>query len=195
MGTMLVGIETVEALRTPRRERVASLGEVRDAIEALSKADLLRLERYSIWRMRGLGNFIDGRSHEDLLYEAIRLVLEGRRQWRPGKVEFVGCLLGAIRSIASNWARRLAPISTFDPSCVDRLNAVASPAPSAEDRLLREEREAAILRRFDDDAHAITILTELRDGASFADIRSRNGMSRLQYDATMRRIRRRVGGR
>src|SRR5262245_846965 len=56
--------------KAPRRvpeERAATPAEVRAAVEALTEADIVRLEKFARYRIRGLGRMAGGRDHEDLL--------------------------------------------------------------------------------------------------------------------------------
>lgn len=89
------------------RPEHATRDDVERAVESLSKADELRLEKYAKYKVRGLGRKAMNRDYEDLLQEAFKSTCigaedpnEGRR-WRKTEVSFVHHMLGAMRSIAS----------------------------------------------------------------------------------------------
>src|SRR5262249_8131224 len=134
--------------RVPK-DRTASVDEVRAAIESLSDADNLRLESFAMYRIRGLGRRSGGRTHRDLFQEAVHAALDGTRSWDRSKVDFVGFLLGAMRSISDNWNKRFKdcePVLESElvrdgadgpaPSVLER---VASAEPTPEDKLLATE--------------------------------------------------------
>jgi hypothetical protein len=52
-------------------------------ILALSDAEMLRLRKYAVWRVRGIGRKAQGRDDQDLLNEAVTSVIDGTRQWPP----------------------------------------------------------------------------------------------------------------
>jgi len=89
----------------------ATRDEVDRAIEALTHADLFRLKQFAAWKVSGLGRGNCGRTWEDLLEEAILATLAGAanngngRRWSRNGTDFVGHLIGAMRSIASHWKR------------------------------------------------------------------------------------------
>jgi hypothetical protein len=92
-----------KASRRIPEEKAATLDEVRAAIENLMPEQLLRLKKYARQRIRGLGRASMGRDHKDLLQEAITATLDpDRRRWNKGAVDFVGHLIGAMRSIADD---------------------------------------------------------------------------------------------
>jgi hypothetical protein len=82
---------------------------VRAAIEGLSEADLLRLEKFARYRVKGVGRMALGRDHNDLLADAIADTLDPtKRRWNKA-VTFVQHLLGAMRSISSHWREQFDP--------------------------------------------------------------------------------------
>ena len=88
---------------------IATVDEVQAAVEGLSAANLLRLEKFARWRVRGLGRRAGGRDHRDLLQEAMTSTLAGDRNWNKAAVHFVGHLLGAMRSISTHWGEQADP--------------------------------------------------------------------------------------
>jgi hypothetical protein len=69
--------------------------EVVVAIEALTREQHLRLERFARWRMRGLGRAAQGRDWEDLLGDAIAATYEGKRRWNKESVDFFHHLIAS----------------------------------------------------------------------------------------------------
>ena len=75
------------------------------AIQSLSDADNLRLEKFARFRIRGLGRASAGRDWRDLLGEALAATLDpNHRRWNKS-VTFVQHLLGAMRSISTAWRK------------------------------------------------------------------------------------------
>jgi hypothetical protein len=190
--------------RVPERAKTmrhqAPRGRVEQAIQELSDADLHRLEAFAVWRMRGLGRRTDGRTHEDLLGEAMCAALEGRRAWLECNADFVGFLVGAMRSISDNWRRRykpeMEPWGTPEDAEVAFVSARAvrfvAYAPSQETRLIAEQWSEAVARLFDGDPVARRIVRRLLDGEDLRDLREDVGLEFNEYRAAVRRVRRRV---
>lgn len=86
-------------------EKAASIDEINDAIVAMTAEDLKRLEKYSRWRIKGLGKKRLGRTWEDLLNEAITAFCSDTRRWVKENVYFVKAMTEAMRSISDNWRR------------------------------------------------------------------------------------------
>lgn len=78
---------------------------VEQAVLALSQGELLRLRKFAVWRIRGLGRKARGRTSEDLLGEAITSILDGTRPWRKS-IAFYVHLRGCIRSISNAWSQK-----------------------------------------------------------------------------------------
>jgi DNA-directed RNA polymerase specialized sigma24 family protein len=181
----------------------ASAQDVHRAIESLTPAELLRIREFAVWRIRGLGRKSDGRSHEDLMQEAVARTVSGDRRWQPASVSLVGHLLGAMRSISSHWATQFTgdePVSFSEldgatPNGQEHpLDRVAAPAPMPEALLAVRQELEAIERLFVDDPAAARVLDCVRRGLSGPETQAATGSSRSEYETVMRRIRRRVRG-
>ena len=90
--------------------RVLEIIEVHRAMDALTPAELLRLQTFADYRIRGLGRAARGRTGEDLLRHAMMRTLIGAGSTRDGRhwnkhVDLVWHLTGAMRGISSNWNR------------------------------------------------------------------------------------------
>jgi hypothetical protein len=171
---------------------------VRGAVSSLISADLLRLERFARLRVRGLGRRALGRSHEDLLGDAIHATLDGRRSWNKANVDFMGHLIGAVRSISDNWGRRFKADEPVLESEVGRVeeqfdfDGALGRAPTQEDDLFAKQREEAITRLFENDSLATLIICELKEGTKLRDIRAKYDIPDNEYEAAMKRLRRKL---
>jgi DNA-directed RNA polymerase specialized sigma24 family protein len=191
----------------------ATCAEIIHAIESLTDEDSERLEQVALNRIIRIGRrAANGRTHEDLLQEAMTRTLEGQRHWYPGNVEFVPYLIGAVWSIASEWAGHRErnpgspeyaglesqltkedeegnPISPFD--------GLAVCAPNSEEQMVEAEREAeqqalvnAIEQHFAEDENASYVLMGWQDGMDGPAIMEACGFSETTYRAIVRRIKR-----
>jgi hypothetical protein len=94
-------------------EKAATQDEIMTAIQCLSDADNLRLQKYARFRIRGLGKASAGRDWRDLVGEALTATLDpNHRRWNK-TVTFVPHLIGAMRSISTAWKNQ------FDPDEAD----------------------------------------------------------------------------
>ena len=91
-------------LQPSPKSQPATKAEIDQAIEALTDEDTERIEQTALNRINRIWRAANGRSHEDLIQEAFTRILDGTRQWCKGRVSFTQCLIGAIWSIASEWA-------------------------------------------------------------------------------------------
>ncbi len=183
-------------------ERAATPDEVRAALDALGEADLVRLEKFARYRIRGLGRKAEGRDHDDLLGEAIRDTLDPeKRRWNKD-VSFVRHLVGAMRSISSHWREQFdenEPLlesellqTTDEGEVLSPLDVVGSGAPGAERILAAKEELERIEKAVADDTVVSDILGGLRAEMLAGEIREVLGLSVIEYETAMKRFRRRV---
>ena len=85
-----------------KSEKVATVDEISEAIEKLLPEEWGKLYAYAKNRARMMALYGAALDAGDLVQSAIIGLLEQRRTWNPKKVTFIGVLMGAIRSIASN---------------------------------------------------------------------------------------------
>ncbi|CAJ9724853.1 hypothetical protein [Burkholderia pseudomallei] len=137
---------------------------------------------------------------QDLLQDAIEVVLTGRRKWPKNRVDFKGLLVGVMRSIA--WSRdntqtKTTPDLTMEhelPLVGDAqeppsLENVAADPETTEEKVLRREQHAleetklAILRaNYAPDALHGLILDKVREGfASHLEVREALGIDDSVY--------------
>jgi len=196
----------------------ATRADIDQAIDALTHEDTERIKQTALNRIDRIWRAANHRSHEDLFQEAFKRILEGKRHWYKDRVSFTHCLIGAIWSIASEWAghrKRNADlpeyaslesvlsrtdeqgrtVSPFDGLQAPGLNieeemieAVVSAEREAENKALVAKIEAA----FADDEKASILLMGFQDGMDGPAIRAEFGMSEKEFRTTMRRIQRGV---
>lgn len=176
--------------------------EIRSALEALRKSALqqqrvalaakLLLDYYPI-----LGDQMEPKDLEGM---AIVAILEGRRDWDGSRVDFPTFLIGVMRSLAYNEARkahetrpRYVRESDLDhPGTSDEregfLASLPADTPTPEQKLIKDEEGAekdaliAIIRaQVSDDPDAIRVLELELDGISKKEIRERLGMESTRF--------------
>lgn len=170
----------------------ASVAEVVEALNRLTKAALLRLKRIGQLRAAGLS----GTGWDDLLNEAICRALSGDRRWPKG-VPFVAFLAQTMRSIASEERRRIRtqPSSTGTKEASDDSRGVAQEAAedlTPERLLLAKDAIRRIEALFADDPLALEVLNGLALGLEPDEIMERTGSTKTQYASAQRRIRRQL---
>ena len=178
--------------------------EVDRAIKGLTSSELLQLQLFAKFRIRGLGRAARGRDWEDLLEEALCRTLIGAKDNQNGRhwnrrVSFVQHLKGAILSIASLWKRQFKEESTYllsellshdaegkDYSPIDN---VASGHILADQCLIENEEKDRVFGLFMDDSEALQLLRGLMDGLKKTEIVARYDLDEKKYAAALRRIR------
>jgi len=184
--------------------------EVDRAIEALTSSELLRLQQFAAFRVRGLGRATRGRTGEDLLAEALLGTLIGAevtgkgRHWNKD-VDFVRHLTGAMRSISSCWKRQfkekeaylISELFLHDPEEQEGspLDNVASGDPAADQRLIEKGEQDRVLTIFKADPEATQVLHGLLGSLKKNEIMSGYGLDEKRYAAAMKRIRVKLLGR
>jgi len=197
----------IPLLTDPRNSQLRSLLErieVDRAIEALTASELVRLQRFADFRVRGLGWAADGRTGDDLLGEALLRTLIGAEATLKGRhwnrdVDFVQHLIRAMESISSCWRRqfknkevyliRELPKHDAEGQEHSPLDTVASGDVLAEQRLIEKDDEDRVLARFKDDPEATQVLQGLLDGLKKIEIMTRYGLAEKKYTAAAKRIR------
>jgi len=107
--------------RPPAEATPATKQEIEQAIEALTTAQLVRLQKIAAYRHRSLGTRGAGRNEGDLLSDAIIATLEGRRKWFKANVDFVTFIKGVMRSLASH-IRAGRAVDAFDEIAPNPVN-------------------------------------------------------------------------
>lgn len=191
-----------------KSEKVATVEEISEAIEILSPDDWTKIYAFAKNRARFMALFGGAVDVPDLVQQAIAAMLQERRTWKPDQVNFVGLLIGAIRSIASNHKAKslssgysvpesqIAPTDDGDES--ETLVALcADSRPNPEQMMVLAEREADNFRRveeqydfFKDDKQARDVMDGWRAGMSGTEIIEVLEIDRKGYETIAKRIRR-----
>ena len=193
--------------------KAATQAEIVAAMESITDEDSERLEQVAINRITRIGRkAANGRSHEDLIQEAMKRTLARTRIWYPARVPFVEHLLGAIRSIASAWAghRKRNPESPEyaavesqitkeddEGNLISPFAALGDSRPTIEEAIVDAETEAeqeallkAVKEHFGDDENASLVLMAWEEGMDGPAIQRDFGFSETTYRSTVRRIKR-----
>ena len=174
------------------------LAEARQAVDGLTPADLLRLEK--VGRLYALGL---GCEAGDLLSHVIGQTLQGRRNC-PREVPLVKFLVGAMRSTASavRERQRTSPVAfTSDATGTDGRPLYDAPelARNAEERRLAEEdytdRLSALEALFAGDDEAMMFLMADLEEMPKEEIKKMNDLTETAYATIRRRMRRQINGR
>jgi CheY-like chemotaxis protein len=182
--------------------------EVDRAMEALTRSELLRLQRFADYRVQGLGRAACGRTGEDLLSEAQLRTLIGAGATREGRhwnkhVDFVWHLTGAMRSIASCWKRQFKEEYLMSETLIhdaegqehSPLDNAASGHAAADQLLIEKNEEDRVLTIFKDDPEATQVLQGLLDGLKKNEIMLTYGLDEKKYAAAVKRILKLLGRR
>lgn len=160
---------------------VMTLAEVAEALQSLTvrqKAIVMKLARKHEGKMGA------AYSAGDLIQEAYRRALEGKRTWRcglPAEIFFHG----VIRSIASEWKRKGSEHSIEDDEDFGDGGAEARGVDARIDL-------PRIFRLFDDDPTAQKIIKAMMNGLQGKDIENACGIHDKAYEAKRKKIRRRL---
>jgi hypothetical protein len=186
----------------------ATRDEVYRAIQALTLGERLKLKKFAAWRVRGLGRASCGRTWEDLLSEAYLSKLEGTadngsgRRWRKN-VDLVTLFCGAMRSISSHWKRDFVEeeeallesqiaMRGGEDAWISPLDEAVSDDPSQERDVTARQEWALITKLYLDDVAARGVLEGWSRGMTASEIMEDSGLTKWEYQETMRRIRLRL---
>jgi hypothetical protein len=179
----------------PSSTEIASIEDVEGAVAALTEEDTYRLEKFAKNRIARIGKKALGRTHRELLDEALGAALAGTRRWKPSAVSFIGFLLGAMRSISSHWAEKFRPIHAPQVQLgQDRedsrslLDKIADPAPAADGVLECVQLLDKVEALFVADEDAAIVFSSWRQGDAGTDIRDALDWSEQKYNTVARRI-------
>ena len=191
-------------MRSSSESTAATAEEVEEAVEALTKAQLVRLEKIARFRHSTLGSRAAGRHERDLLSDAIIAVLEGRRKWVKDNCDFVGFLTGVMRSLASHIRDgraldaydEVVPNPANEPgSTVDLVDQIEAQASDNPEHLLRaRELDNQIRGRFESDPVVLLVYEAFQENMAPVEIRSCLGIDEREYNAAAKRLRRAVRG-
>jgi DNA-directed RNA polymerase specialized sigma24 family protein len=190
-----------------KSEVVATVDEIEQAIANLKRADLLKLKAFARNRAQALGFRGRACTGEDLLQDAVCALLEQRRHWNPKKVDFVGVLLGAIRSMASNLnetaestgyeipASKVVAPDEDGKKALNPVELLHSKELNPEQAVIASNLLAEVQEAFDDDPEAFVVMDGWSDRMSGTEIIDALGIDRKAYETIVRRIRRLIAAR
>jgi hypothetical protein len=163
--------------------RVTGPCAIEQAIRELRPTDWYRLRRAGqilAWKVSSM----DG---EALMFEALERTLDGRRRWNRDAVDFVGHLIGVMRSVASHEGGRQAL------DIVALTSNMVLIAPADQENALSAEQQINRLRTHfaeHDDTLALQVLDALEIGYEGSAIRKQLGLDQTRLESVVRRIRR-----
>lgn len=183
----------------------ATRDDVERAIAALTRADEQRLDRFARYKVRGLGRRALGRDNKDLLHDALLSTLSGTesetagRRWYKNRVDFVGHLLGAMRSIASHWKEAFdekeahleseVSVETEDGEILSPIERTQSTAPSQERIFFAKEVLGQVYKLFQNDDLAALVIEGIRENWTGPETMDRLEIPKDEYEAAIKRIR------
>ena len=188
------------------KDLIAGPDEVCQAIGSLTEAELVKLHRLAEGAAYRLRRCIPGLDGKEVFGESVLRVLDGRRQWKPQKVDFVGLLAGVIKSIESEWRERakrpetpvletdLPNISSDGDPMRNAIHQAADSRPSPEQQftesqvLSQEDLFEQIEELLSDDSLAALIFSERRRGTKGPEIMKALDLTRKEYDTAVRRM-------
>lgn len=184
-------------------EKAATHDEIIEAIGRLSPADLKKLQKFGIWRMRGLGRAAQNRDWQDLFNSTVEAFCdEDGRRWDKERVDFVKAFREAMRSISSNWKQSIpkneakleseliTTSATGEES--NPLSEVAELDVNIHKGLENKEMLEAIKTLLSERELAPLILLGMKDEMTGKEIREDLGITENQYETEMTWIRRKV---
>lgn len=184
----------------PAERTPATREEIEHAIDALTEGQLVRLAEISAYRHRSLGTRGAGRHEGNLLSDAIIATLEGRRKWIKANVDFMGFVMGVMKSLASHIRDGKAydafdeiapnPVNE-DDDAEDFVEQIPTPAPvDPERQLLALDLDKQIRERFKDDPVVLLVYEAFIENMKPAEIQLCLGIDEKEYNAAAKRLRR-----
>lgn len=124
-------------------------------------------------------------SHEDLLQEAYKQVLSGKRTW-PSDVAAIPFLHNVMKSIADNWRRK----GRKNDQLSEEFE-LGDEGAGARGMMAKLEVQK-VLSIFYDDPVAKQIIVEKLTGATAEELQASLGLSKTEYENKCKKIRRRL---
>lgn len=187
-----------------KSEKVATVEEIGSAIEKLTKGEWAKLHSFARNRARMMALRGSAFTEEDLVSEAVVSLLEERRHWNPRKVDFLGVLMGAVRSIASNYktatesghfalpASQVSSAEDIEDEAPTMVDLLPDSRPSPEKALTIRNLVFEVYESFSEDPEALVIMDGLRDLMTGSEIIEALEIDRKAYETIVRRIRRKI---
>lgn len=191
--------------QTSKSEKVATVEEISLAIEKLTPAEWAKLHSFARNRARMMALRGSSFTEQDLVSEAVVALLEERRHWNPKKVDFLGVVMGAMRSIASNYkvstengsfalpaSQVSSPEGEDDEEAPDVAELLPDRKPTPEKAVMISNLLFEVYESFSEDPEALVIMDGLRDLMTGSEIIEALGIDRNAYETIVRRIRRKT---
>lgn len=179
--------------RRDPNETVATQEEISAAINALTRADMKRLERAARYYINGLGRKALRREWEDLLRETILAFYRpDGRKWYKDRVDLMRTLLLNMRSVASNWKEAVSDheaiveaelISVDDEGRTSfSIEQVAGDSPDIQKDLERREKLEMARKVIEERDLAVLILDGICEGLKGSEIAELLEISEQEYE-------------
>jgi DNA-directed RNA polymerase specialized sigma24 family protein len=187
-----------------KSEKVATVEEIGLAIEKLTTAEWAKLHSFARNRARMMALRGSAFTEEDLVSEAVAALLKERRHWNPKKVDFLGVVMGAMRSIASNYkasakngdfalpASQVSSPEEDDEEAPNVAELLPDRRPDPEKAVMISNMLFEVYESFSEDPEALVIMDGLRDLMTGSQIIEALGIDRNAYETIVRRIRRKT---
>ena len=183
-------------------DAIATIDEIEEAINKLTTAQNIKLKNYASFKIAQLkwGRKAKGYNGEDLLFEAMTQIIEGRRGWRKNKVEFFWHLVGAIKSIASHFWDNSDDKIFFESELLITTESGETQSPIAktpsltnqEENLAAKQQIEEIKKLFSGDSLVLEIIDGLEERMPGPEIQEVLDISQKEYETAMKRMRRKV---
>lgn len=181
-------------------ENAATQDEIKTAIQSLTPADSIRLQKFARFRMRGLGRASNGRDWQDLMDQALTNTLDpNHRSWNKS-VTFVMHMLGAMRSISTAWKKAFDPDeaslesdlirSGGEVRAVSIFDDIPSNSPDGEWVMVARQEIAEIEKHFAQNSIELDVISGWRAEMTGPEIKEALGISQKEYETAVRQIRR-----
>jgi len=175
-------------------DSTVELTEIIDQLNSLGESDLNRLKCFADRKMFGMEGVLNGKNSEDLLQEAFSRVISGSRKWYPSKVNFIGFLFGVIRSIASEWRKKLVEIETVGGDNIRNINGEFNKYEKDIERRFDVDRKIKAIKELfkeDKDALISQIIDGRLEGLTRSEIMECLEISIKEYETAMKKLYRR----
>jgi len=191
-------------------DTLATADQVREAIEALTENDALRLRKAAIACLPGT----EYQDHREIFNEAVRRAMDAAvglrgRNWPINRVPFIAFMIKTMESIAngSRESHAMSKTDRFDALILEGtaadhpMDRLGMSTPSVEMEAIEAEDDAEAVARAKADAARIDAFFEedqeigwlimcLKEGKSAAKARALAGYSTTEYETIRKRMRR-----
>lgn len=165
----------------------ATRSEVEAAVRKLTESQWDDLADYARRRAKACGLWIE--THDDLVQEALLLLLAGQRKWPSDRVSFSGVVMGVVRSITSHMASECRDLSALGDEKVER---VESEVPLTDRALIAEQSLETVLTACVRDEDDRRLVLSIACGEKGPEMAERWGWTVRDFETAAKRLKRRV---